>query len=499
MSNYVLEMKNINKSFYGISVLKDVHFGVEQGEVHVLLGENGAGKSTLMKILSGLYKADSGQILLDGKPVTIKSPAHSLALGIGMVYQELSLIPHMNVVENIFIGHMPKNRLGFIDRRHAKREAAQALENIGLKLDVQKAVSGFDLGTQQLIEIARVISKNAKLIILDEPTSSLSTVEVEKLFSSIRLLKQEGVSFVYITHKLDEVAQIGDKVTVLRDGSTIGDTVGDVTHVTRDELVTKMVGRSLDEQYPKTPAVRAEVLLEVKHFSDNTRFHDISFNVRRGEVLGVAGLVGSGSSELAAALFGLIKAKKGEIIYNGQQFIPKNPHRSIAKRIGFIPKDRRDGLALHMPISANVCMAKQNGLSICGFRLKKREAEVTGKYIDMLRIDTDSGKKLVRDLSGGNQQKVAIAKWDCCETELFIMDDPTRGVDVGAKVEVYNLINKLVDKGVGVILISTDMPELLGMSDRIMIMKRGTVAAISDIRECSQQYILKLAAGSDKS
>jgi ABC-type sugar transport system ATPase subunit len=491
-------MNNINKSFYGISVLKDVHFGVEQGEVHVLLGENGAGKSTLMKILSGLYKADSGQILLDGKPVAIKSPSHSLSLGIGMVYQELSLIPHMNVVENIFIGHMPKNKLGFIDRKRARQKAAEALDNIGLKLDGQKSVSGFDLGTQQLIEIVRVISRNAKLIILDEPTSSLSSVEVEKLFSAIRLLKENGVSFIYITHKLDEVAEIGDKVTVLRDGSAIGETMGDTAHITRDELVTKMVGRSLNEQYPKTPAVQDEVLLKVRNLTDNKSLHDISFDVKRGEVLGVAGLVGAGSSELAAALFGLINAGKGEIIYKGERFIPKNPHRSIAQRIGFIPKDRRDGLALHMPISANICMAKQQGFSICGFRLKKREAETANKYIDMLRIDTDSGKKLVRDLSGGNQQKVAIAKWDCCETELFIMDDPTRGVDVGAKVEVYNLINKLVAKGAGVIFISTDMPELLGMSDRIMIMKKGSVAAISDISECSQQYILKLAAGSEK-
>ncbi|NLT98695.1 MAG: sugar ABC transporter ATP-binding protein [Christensenellaceae bacterium] len=497
MSNYILEMKNINKSFYGIPVLRNVNFGVEQGEVHVRLGENGAGKSTLMKILSGLYKADSGQILLDGKPVAIKSPSHSLSLGIGMVYQELSLIPHMSVVENIFIGHMPKTRLGFIDRKRAREETVKALERVGLKLDVQKAVSGFDLGTQQLIEIVRVLSRNAKLIILDAPTSSLSTVEVEKLFSAIRLLKQSGVSFIYITHKLDEVAEIGDKVTVLRDGNTIGQTMSDTVNITRDELVTRMVGRPLDEQYPKKPAVRDEILLEVRNLTDGRSLHDITFNVKRGEVLGIAGLVGAGTSELAAALFGLVKGVKGEIIYKGERFAPKNPHASIRQRIGLIPRDRRDGLALHMSVTTNICMAKQQGLSLCGFRLRKRETDTADRYIDMLRIDTDTGKKLVRDLSGGNQQKVAIAKWDCCETELFIMDDPTRGVDVGAKVEVYNLINNLVAKGAGVILISSDMPELLGMSDRIMIMRKGTVAAVSDISECSQQYILKLAAGSE--
>lgn len=496
-SPYILEMKNINKSFYGTPVLQNVNFSVKKGEVHVLLGENGAGKSTLMKILSGVYKADSGQIVLDGKPVTVKSPDHSLSMGIGMVYQELSLIPYMSIAENVWLGHMPKNKLGFVKKKKLLNDTKTMLTELQIDVDINKNVSNYDLGIQQLCEIIRVISRDVKIVILDEPTSSLSTVEVEKLFQTIRRLKEQGIAFVYITHKLDEVAQIGDCVTVLRDGSTIDQTLEDVENISRDTLVTMMVGRPLEEQYPKIPAVQEEVMLLVEHLTDDKFFYDVSFDLKKGEVLGVAGLVGAGSSELAEAIFGLRKIRKGTITYCGQPFVPKNPKKSIQNKLGFVTKDRKDGLALHMSISTNICMARQKGFSKLGFRLRHAEKQATEKYIKMLNIKTKGEKQKVRDLSGGNQQKVAIAKWNCSDTLLYIMDDPTRGVDVGAKVEVYNLINQITAQGASVLLISSDMPELLGISDRIMVMKKGRITAIMNADECTQELILEKAAGSE--
>jgi ABC-type sugar transport system ATPase subunit len=489
-------MKNIKKSFYGNPVLRNVNFGVRKGEVHVLLGENGAGKSTLMKILSGSYALDSGDIFLEGNTVTINEPAHSLKLGIGMVYQELSLIPQMSVLENIYLGNLPKNKMGLVDWKKAKTETKKILAQLGLDIDILKPVSSFDLGVQQLVEIVRVISQNVKLIILDEPTSSLTDTEIRKLFEAIRLLKTKNVSFIYITHKLNEVFEIGDRVTVLRDGSTVGMTIDDLAKTNYDKLVAMMVGRTLEEQYPKEYAKQDEVMLEVINMSDEHSFYDISFSVSKGEVLGVAGLVGAGRSELAKAIYGLHKYKKGKLYFNGKEFQPKNPAYSIKRGIGMITKDRKDGLLLHMPVYTNICIAAFKMFSKFGFRNKKKEISKSFKYIDLLKIDTDSPIKKVRDLSGGNQQKIAIAKWNCIDASLYIMDDPTRGVDVGAKVEVYKLINHITSQGAAVILISSDMPELLSMSDRIMVMRKGKMAVLMDVDQCTQEIILKHAAGS---
>ena len=350
MAEYILEMKDIVKSFYGVTVLRGVNFGVRPGEVHVLLGENGAGKSTLMKILSGVYKADSGDILIDGKKADVRDPAHSLALGIGMVYQELSLVPEVSVVENIWLGNLPAGKMKFIDWNGAKKRTKQIFDDLGVDIDVNRKTSSYDLGIQQLIEIFRVISKEVKIVILDEPTSSLTDVEVEKLFRTIRKLKKQGISFVYITHKLEEVFEIGDRVTVLRDGSTIGNTIETIEEATEDGLVRMMVGRTIDEQYPKISSVTPEVILEARGLSDGKNFFDASFTLHKGEVLGVAGLVGSGRSNLARALFGLRRLTDGEITYRGERYAPKNPSRAIENRFGLITKDRKDGLLLHMPI-----------------------------------------------------------------------------------------------------------------------------------------------------
>lgn len=495
---YLLEMKDIQKGFYGTLVLKNVNFGVRHGEVHILLGENGAGKSTLMKILSGVYHPDGGEILLDGVRSEIKAPAHSLKLGIGMVYQELSLAPNMTVLENIWLGNLPKSKGAFVDWKKAKADTEEIFKKLDIAIDVKKRVSLYDLGIQQLVEIFRVISQNAKLIILDEPTSSLSEIEVKKLFETIGILKKQGVSFVYITHKLDEVFEIGDRVTVLRDGQVVSKTLENIGDVSKEDLVKMMVGRTLDEQYPKKASVTDDILLNVSGISDGENFFDVSFQVNKGEVLGVAGLVGAGSSELAEAIFGRRKITQGSITLNGKEYQAKSPVHAIKNSMGLLTKDRPDGLLLHMPIYTNVCVAKQKGMSRLGFRLRRKEHATAQEYIRLLQIATTSENKYVRNLSGGNQQKVAIAKWICSGTTLYVMDDPTRGVDVGAKVEVYKLINELTAKGAGILMISSDMPELLGMSDNIMVMKKGRVSAILPVEECTQEIIFEKAAGSDE-
>lgn len=495
MDDNLLVMNNITKGFYGTTVLKNVDFSVKPGEVHVLLGENGAGKSTLMKILSGVYRPDSGEIKILGKACEIKEPSHSLKLGIGMVYQELSLAPNLSILENIWLGNLPTKGGCFVDWKKAKANTEIIFTKLGIDIDVTRRVSQFDLGLQQLVEIFRVIYQEAKLIILDEPTSSLSELEVKKLFETINYLREQGISFVYITHKLDEVFEIGDRVTVLRDGQVIGDTMEDLSKVTKDDLIRRMVGRTLDEQFPKVVSVADDVMLEVKNISDGECFHDVSFNVRRGEVVGVAGLVGAGNSELAQAIFGLRKIKNGEIKLNGNRYTVKTPVSAISQKIGLLTRDRRDGLLQHMPLYVNISVAQRGGMSVGGFRLRKKEKIQACEYIDTLKIDTTSENKLVRNLSGGNQQKVAVAKWICNGSSLFIMDDPTRGVDVGAKVEIYKIINQLTAQGDGVLMISSDMPELLAMSDTILIMKKGRVATIIPAKEATQEIIFEHAAG----
>lgn len=498
MNDYMLEMKNIKKGFYGTVVLQNVNFGVKPGEVHVLLGENGAGKSTLMKILSGVYKPDGGDILVSGVRCRIREPAHSLMLGIGMVYQELSLAPNLSILENIWLGNLPTVAGYFVDWDKAKLETEEIFDKLGIAVDVNKKVSHYELGLQQLVEIFRVISQKAKLIILDEPTSSLSEVEVKKLFETINLLKSQGISFVYITHKLDEVFEIGDRVTVLRDGQVIGETLSSVKDLTKDDLIKMMVGRSLDEQYPKMVAVKDEVMLEVSNLSDGHHFFDVSFKIRKGEVLGVAGLVGAGNSELAEAIFGKRKIKKGKIKLNGEEYKVKDPVRAINSRIGLLTQDRKDGLLQHMSLYINISVAQRKGMSLFGFRLRRKEKEQAREYIKKLRVETTSENKLVRNLSGGNQQKIAVAKWIVNGTTLFVMDDPTRGVDVGAKVEIYKLINELTAQGDGVLMISSDMPELLGIADTIMIMRKGRVSGILPAKECTQEIIFEKAAGGEK-
>jgi ABC-type sugar transport system ATPase subunit len=498
VKDILLEMDNIQKRFAGTQALAGVHFEVRPGEVHVLLGENGAGKSTLMKILTGVHQPDEGTIRWHGRPIRIRGPADSLKLGIGMVYQELTLVKNLSVFENIYLGRMPRTRiLPFLRWKTAREQAAALLKTMKLDLDIRKPVRSLDLGLQQLVEIARAISRDAKLIILDEPTSALTENEVNLLFETIRKLKSQGLSFIYITHKLKEVFTIGDRVTVLRDGRSIR-TFDSLEGVSENDLIRLMVGRTLEDQYPKEINRRRNVILKVRGFGDGSRFHDISFDLHEGEVLGVAGLVGSGTSELAEALFGLSERKvTGNIELFGQPYKPTNPTHAIRRRIGMLKKDRKGSLMLHMPIFRNMSVATFGRFARWGFRKKKEEMAVSEELVRKLKIDCRDVRQAVGELSGGNQQKVAIAKWICNESRLIIMDDPTRGIDVGAKVEVYKLMNELTSRGVGILFISSELPELLGMSDRILVMREGRLVSDRPASECTQEFIMQKAAGSE--
>lgn len=498
MGNAILEMHHIKKSFGATQALKDVSFSVYPGEVHMLLGENGAGKSTLMKILAGSLMADSGQIIWEGSEVNIKNPSMAHQMGIGMVYQELALVEQMNIMENILMGNVPTiGNSPMIDWKKASEKAKEILDRVGLgHLSIKTRLSDLTLGVRQLIEIAKALSRNAKLLILDEPTSALTNAEVETLFGIIEHLKKEDIGFVFITHKMEEVFRMGDSVTVLRDGEKIGAT-RKLNEVNEDDLIHDMVGRVITEFYPKEHNTRAgEVILEVKGLSDEKTFHDVSFQVQKGEVLGVAGLVGSGTTEIMEAIFGLRKYDAGTIVFDGKEMSHSNPNESLRQGMGMLTKSRKASLLLHMPIYRNVTLSNIKDF-VTGkvFRLKKKELNVAEEYKQKLNLHARTVTLNAGDLSGGNQQKVVIAKLLCANCKLFIMDDPTRGIDVGAKVEVYNILNELTRNGCGVILISSEMPELIGMSDRIIIARQGRIVGELMEEECTQERIMKKIAG----
>ena len=500
MVESLLEMRDIDKRFGATHALNMVNLDIMPGEVHMLLGENGAGKSTLVKILAGSLQADNGKIFWQGNEVRFKKPQDAFDIGIGMVYQELALIDEMSVRENILLGNLPRyGKTSFVNWGAAEAKAREVLAEVGLEnINTHRKLGSFNLGIRQLIEIAKTLSRRAKLIILDEPTSALTEAETERLFGIIRGLKAKGVSFIFITHKLDEAFSMGDRVTVFRDGKKIGDTQH-MSETKEEELITKMVGRPITEFYPKECNATSDVILGVENFSDGKYFHNVNFELRAGEVLGIAGLVGSGATEVAEALYGLYKHTNGKITYMGKQFTPSQPSESLKLGIGLLTKNRRSGLLLHLPIYQNVTLS--NAIDFVKwkfFRKKKEEVAKAKFYADQLRIATPSYKLKAGTLSGGNQQKVIISKLLCATCKLFIMDDPTRGIDIGAKVEVYKLINELTRAKCGIILISSEMPELIGMSDRIIVARDGTIVANMDIKDCTQEIIMERIAGGSK-
>ncbi|MDH7487024.1 MAG: sugar ABC transporter ATP-binding protein [Anaerolineae bacterium] len=494
----VLVMEHISKSFPGVQALDDVTFEVRQGEIHALVGENGAGKSTLMKILTGAVPKDSGTIILRGQPTEIDSPARALALGISMIHQELALIPYLNVGQNIYLGREPRGALpGFINWPALYAEARQQLGRLNIDVDPAMLVADLTIAQRQMVEIAKALSLNADILVMDEPTSALSERETEILFELMRSLKAHGVTIIFISHRLEEVFTIADRVTVLRDGQLVG--VAPVGEVDMGQVVRMMVGRELREMYPKEEVARREQVLRVEGLSRGRDLRNVSLELYSGEILGLAGLVGAGRTLLARALFGIDAVDEGEIWLDGQPVRIDSPQKAIALGIGFVPEERAaQGLFLNMAVRQNITISALDKVSRLGFVDFRRAAGLAQEYVQRLDIRTPSLRQRVRNLSGGNQQKVVIAKWLSLNPKVLILDEPTRGIDVGAKAEIHALMGQLARQGVGIIMISSELPEILGISDRILVMHEGEVVAEFTRAEASQDEIMWYAAGGER-
>jgi ribose transport system ATP-binding protein len=494
MSETILEMSGIQKSFGSFQALKNVQLNIKKGEVHALLGENGAGKSTLMKILSGVYKPDAGTMKYKGRPLQLSHPKQAQEIGIGIVHQEFNLLPDLTVAQNIFVGREPEWIKGFIDETKMKALTKQIFAQLKVDIDPNAKVADLTVAEQQMVEIAKSLSANCELLIMDEPTAALSHSEIEQLFKVILDLKAKGVAIIYISHRLEELSQIVDRVTVLRDGEFIG------THpfhdVTIDELIQKMVGRSITSRFPvRKKRQRGTKILEVKGLTKKKTFHDIRFSLYQGEILGIAGLVGAGRTELARAIFGADQYDSGQIFIEGKEVKIQSPSEGIKAGIGYITEDRKkDGLALSLNIRENMMLSSYKKYSRWGLVRTDLGSLEAQSYVEKLKIKIRDLNQQVRDLSGGNQQKVVIAKWLCQNVKLLIIDEPTRGIDIGAKLEVYELMQELVEKGVGIIMISSELPEILGVCDRILVMSGGRITKELLREEATQEKILSYAA-----
>ena len=495
---YVLRMEKIDKRFPGVHALNQVDFDLRPGEVHALVGENGAGKSTLIKILAGAYQPDDGDIYLHGEKVHIESPHDGQMQGISVVYQELNLIPTLSVAENMFLGRYPTKN-GLIDWNQMYQDARELLQELLQELhegiDMRLAVREFGVAQQQMVEISKSLGLNASIIVLDEPTAALTDREIEQLFRTVRILKEKGVSIIYISHRLEEVPIIADRITVLRDGELVG--TRDVKDVTQDDIIRMMIGRDLTDKFPKEQIERGEELLRVEGLGRGEDVHDISFTLHHGEILGISGLVGAGRTEMARLLFGADEHDVGKVYLEGEEVQISRPSDAIAQGIGFLTEDRKaQGLVLVMSVAHNVTLAALEALfpdsPLLGLRVEREQAE---EYVQAMRVRTPSLDHQVQFLSGGNQQKTVVAKWLCSRSKILIFDEPTRGIDVGAKVEVYQLMNELVKEGAGVIMISSEMPEILGMSDRILVMHGGTITGELMPEEATEEKILRLSMG----
>lgn len=492
---HLLEMRGISKSFPGVKALQGVDLDLRAGEVHVLLGENGAGKSTLMKILSGAYQKDAGTILFKGREVSFETPKAAQDAGIATIYQEFTLIPYLSVTENIFLGdELMRGNLPILDWPAMHRKAAAVLSVLHEAIDPHVALRDLGVAKQQMVEIAKALHHEADLIIMDEPTSALSRHEIDDLFEVIHQLKARGVGIVYISHHLDEVHEIGDRVTVLRDGQRVA--TMPVKDTTVDQLISMMVGRSLSEQFPKVAAQRGAEVLRVEHLSRTGALHDISFSVYAGEVLGIAGLVGSGRTELARAIFGADQIDGGQIFLDGQPVRIQSPVDAVDRGIALLTEDRKQqGLVLSMSVGNNISLAALGQIARRFILNHRREETVAADYVRSLNIRTPGLNQQVAFLSGGNQQKVVLSKWLATNPRVLIFDEPTRGIDVGAKVEIYHLMNRLAAEGIAILMISSELPEIIGMSDRVLVMHEGSVAGILGYDQITQEQIMTLATG----
>ncbi len=475
MEKVLLRMQGIEKKFPGVHALDNVTLDLFAGEVHILLGENGAGKSTLMKILSGSLERDAGNIWIDDNKVGRLDPERSKALGVGMVYQELSLCPNLSVAENIFIGNLPKTKLGSVDWKKLYQMARESLESLNVTIDPKTLVRDLEVAEQQLTEIARVINKQPKILLLDEPTSALSDAERERLFELIRLLQNKGVGIIYISHRLAEIKMIGTRVTVMRDGKVI-DTLP-VAEADENHLIQMMVGRKLDEQYPKEPAKIGNTILEVRNLSSENKFRNINFQLHSGEILGIFGLMGAGQTELARSIFGLGSKMTGEILINDKTLERHQPHDSIHHGLGMLTRDRREGLVPMLDVPQNVTLAIHSQKTNAHAINLAAEKKLAQQYVKSLQINPPMVDRKVMYFSGGNQQKIILSRWLCSKSKVLIFDEPTRGIDVGGKADVFQLMSTLAGQGIGIVMISSEMPEILAMADRILVMRRGEIVA----------------------
>jgi ABC-type sugar transport system ATPase subunit len=497
MDNDVLEMNRISKSFARVTVLNKVTFKVKPGEVHALVGENGAGKSTLMKILMGMYSADEGEILVNGETVSIRHPSEALSYGISMIHQELNPILDMEVSENIFIGREIRKwgvgGLSIVDLKEQRRQTEALLQNIGLQISPKQLMRTLSVAEIQLVEIVKAISLSSKVIIMDEPTSAITQKEVKTLFEQIRRLREQGVAIIYISHKMDEIFQIADRITVLRDGNCIGTFA--TSEIDQEQLIKMMVGREIKEFIPKTEARVGDVIMEVRGLSRGKHFQNISFNLRAGEILGIGGLVGAGRSELAECVFGVTRPTSGEIYIKGQAVDPHHPKDAIKNKVALITEDRKStGLNLKGSVKENITIVGIGNLARLGVVNDQKESQVSDRFINNLRIKTNSRNASTATLSGGNQQKVVLSKWLFTEPDIIILDEPTRGIDVGAKRDIYILMGELAKAGKALIMISSEIPELMGLSDRIIVLAEGKLTGELSRPEFSQEAIMRYAS-----
>ena len=499
MADYRLEMRGVSKSFPGVKALDHVDLRVRPGTVHALMGENGAGKSTLMKCLFGIYKMDEGELVLDGEPITVVNPNDALHKGLAMVHQELQPIPARTIAENMYLGRYPLTGFGpfkIVNHKKMNEEAMTWLENVKMPYDPKAKLGSLSIAQMQSVEIAKAVSMNAKVVILDEPTSSLTDNEVEALFRNIRDLKNRGVSLIYISHKMAEIREIADDITIMRDGTYVG--TWEIRDISDDEIVRQMVGRELTNVYPlKEDTVSNEVVLEVRELCSiyERSFQNVSFSLKRGEILGFGGLVGAQRTELMEAIFGMRRIKSGEVVVNGKAVHTARPREAIREGLGMITEDRRgNGILGCLSIADNVSISSLNNYLKMGFVLDLKEIEgLVQENVAKLSIKTPSSRTLIQSLSGGNQQKVIIARWLANNPDVLIMDEPTRGIDVGAKYEIYQIMQALARQGKSIIMISSEMPELIGMSHRILVMCNGKLTGEVKDEQATQENIMSLA------
>jgi rhamnose transport system ATP-binding protein len=488
----VLSLKGARKTFGAVVALENGQIELFPGEIHALVGENGAGKSTLVKILAGVHAPDKGDFSIKGSPVSFRGVAESKSAGISVIYQEPTLFPDLSVAENIFIGRQPTNRWGLISRKTMNEATTGLFDQLGISMSPDRQADGLSIADQQIIEIAKAISMDAEILVMDEPTAALSGAEVERLFAVARSLRDRGVAILFISHRFDEIFALTDRITVMRDGAYVS--THETSKTTEPEIIKEMVGRDINSLFPKLETVIGEVVLEVDGLSSLGKFRDISLRVNAGEIVSLAGLVGAGRTEVARAIFGIDPIDAGKIIFEGQELRNHRPAKSISLGMGFVPEDRRkQGLVLELPIRRNATLTLLKKLAKMGLISPKREREAAKVWTDKLQVKSGSLDNPASTLSGGNQQKVVLAKWIAVEPKLLIVDEPTRGIDVGTKAEVHRLLSSLAQQGVGILMISSELPEVLGMADRIYVMREGQVTKELTRKEASAEKVMAAA------